>query len=298
MSASSALDRTRDDAASRRSAITLTLIAMLFFASQDALTRLLVREYPVAQVVMVRHWLVLAAVVVVMAWRGVLNAALRPSRPLLQCLRGALLCGEIVLFAIALQSMGLADIHALQALFPVFATVLAALLLGERFGWRRAAAVVCGFGGALIVIRPGLGVFGPAAWLALLAAFGFALYNVLTRLAMRRDGFETCFLWAILVGTALSTPWGIAAWRAMDAAGWFWTAMLALAALVAHGLLIKALQLAPASLLQPLNFSVLVWALLIGYGAFGELPDVWTMTGALVIVASGLYVIRRNAGTG
>ena len=148
--------------------------------------------------------------------------------------------------------------------------------------------------GALIIIRPGAGVMHPAALIALLAAAMFAAYNLMTRLASRSDRFETSLLYLAWVGAIGVTPFGLAVWRAPDPAAWTMMALLAASGIVGHLLFIKALELTPASLLQPLNYSLLVWATLIGFVVFDELPDTWTLAGACVIVASGLYAMFRE----
>jgi len=283
-----------DDHAKHLRGMLVCLTALALFACQDAFTKILARDYAVTQFLLVRFWAFAAFATVFAAWRCGLRTALRSARPRLQLVRCVIVVVEIGLFAFALRSLGLAEIHAISATFPLIATALAGPVLGEPVGWRRRVAVAVGFAGALIIIRPGSGVFHGAALIALAAAAMFATYNILTRLVSRSDRFETSLLYLAWVGAIGTTPFGLAAWRAPDAAAWVMMGLLAVSGIVGHLLFIKALELTPASLLQPLNYSLLVWATLIGFVVFGELPDAWTVIGAAVIVGSGLYAMFRE----
>ena len=283
-----------DDHSTHLRGMLVCLAALALFAGQDAFTKILARDYAVPQFLLVRFWAFAVFATVFAALRCGLRPALRSARPVLQLVRCTVLVVEIGLFAFALRYLGLAEIHALSATFPLIATALAGPVLGEPVGWRRRAAVAVGFAGALIIIRPGAGVMHGAALVALAAAAMFASYNIMTRLVSRSDRFETSLLYLAWVGAIGTTPFGLAAWRPPDAAAWAMMGMLAASGIAGHLLFIKALELTPASLLQPLNYSLLVWATLIGFLVFGELPDAWTVTGAAVIVGSGLYAMFRE----
>ncbi len=283
-----------DDHAIHLRGMLVCLTALLLFACQDAFTKVLARDYPVSQFLLVRFWAFAAFATVFAAMRGGLVSALRSRRPMLQLVRCAVAVLEIGMFAYALRFLGLAEIHAIVATFPLIATALAGPVLGETIGWRRRLAVLFGFAGALIIIRPGAGVFHGAAFIALAAAAMFAAYNLMTRLVSRTDRFETSLLYLAWVGAVGTTPFGLAGWREPDAQAWVLMGLLAGSGIVGHLLFIKALELTPASLLQPLNYSLLVWATIIGFVVFGELPDAWTATGAAVIAGSGLYAMFRE----
>lgn len=272
----------------------LCLAALLLFACQDAFTKVLARDYAVAQFLLVRFWAFAAFATVFAALRCGVGTAARSARPLLQLARCTIVVIEIGMFAYTLRYLGLAEVHAISATFPLIATLLAGPVLGEAVGWRRRVAVAVGFAGALIIIRPGAGVFHVAALVALAASVMFAVYNVLTRLVSRSDRFETSLLYLAWVGAIGTTPFGLAEWRSPDAHAWLLMVLLAVCGIIGHLLFIKALELTPASLLQPLNYSMLVWATLIGFAVFGELPDMWTVIGALVVVGSGLYAMFRE----
>ena len=268
------------DSRSHRLGVVLCLTALFVFACQDGVTKVLIRDYSVAQIVMVRFWVFAAFAVVFVSMRGGVAAATRSRRPMLQMVRSLLFVGEIALFAFGLHYLGLAESHALFATFPLIATALAIPILGEKVGWRRWIGVAVGFVGALVIIRPGLGLFQPAGLIALACAFCFALYSLMTRLASFRDSFETSTLYMAVIGCLAATIVGLPLWRAPDANGWGLLVLISILGTFGHMLLVKALQYAPASLLQPFNYTLLVWASLIGFAVFEEIPDLWTVAGA------------------
>lgn len=274
--------------------VLLCLLAMVVFACQDAITKHLAQSYAVPQFIMVRYLAFSAFAVLYLRSRGELGGAFKAWRVWLQITRSLLIVAEIAVFALALRHLGLAETHALFATFPLMVTALSVPLLRERVGPRRWAAVCVGFLGTLVILRPGLGVFQPAAAIALVAALGFALYNITTSLASRRDRFATSMLYMAVVGAVAATVAGVPVWRTPDALGWALMGLLSVTGICGHLLLIRALEYAPASVLQPFNYTLLVWATIVGLIVFGEFPDQWTMVGAGMIVASGLYVIFRE----
>ncbi len=150
-----------------------------------------------------------------------------------------------------------------------------------------------GFVGTLVVIRPGIGVFDPLTVLPLVAAFGWACYQLLLR-RLREDPPETTLLYTAIVGLAV---WSISvpfAWVPPGAYGWALLGAIGILGVVTHGLLILAAREAPAAVLQPFNYTLLVWATLWGWVGFGAFPDSWTIVGASVVVSSGLFAIWRE----
>ena len=273
--------------------IGLCLAAMLAFASQDAVTKVLVQTLPVAQVVMVRYWVFAVFALVWVVRTGVLRHTLQSVSPKLQWLRSLLSIAEIALFNVALRHLGLAEAHALMAIFPLIAIALAAPLLNEQVNRACWLAVAVGFLGTLIILRPGLGVFQPESIIPLTAALCFAGYHVVTRQVTRMgDGFNTNIFYMAMIGALVATGVGVFFWQAPSTQEWGWLALISVLSVVAQLLLVKALEYAPASALQPFNYSLLVFATLIGMLVFGEWPDTWTFIGASVVIASGLYVIR------
>lgn len=280
--------------------IMLCLGSMFIFAAQDAITKVIVQEMAVAQFVMVRYWVFALFALVWVGYTGSIRQTLKSSRPVLQVWRSILSVAEIAIFNLSLRYLGLAEAHSLLAMFPLIAIALAAPLLGEHVGWRRWMAVCWGFIGTMIILRPGFEVFKPEALIALSAAFCFGFYNIITRqVSAAGDTFKTNMLYMALIGCGASMVFGIPVWREPTSAELWMLSVLSVTGILGHLLLVKALEYAPASMLQPFNYSLLVFATLFGLIFFAELPDFWTLLGSGVIIASGLYVIaigRRSAG--
>lgn len=282
-----------DGAQTHGRGIALMLFCTLCFAVMDGLSKLLVERYPVSEIMALRYVFFLLFVVALTRPRNV-AARLKVRRPWYQILRASLLVVDQVVFILGLAYLALADAHVLVSAAPLVVAVLSVPLLGERVGPRRWIAIVVGFLGVVFVLQPDGDLFRPAALFPLSAAVMIALYQIMTRSVSRTDSPESTYLYTALVGTV---AFGLAApfdWVAPDAEGWLLLAALAVVGCAAHVLLIKALTLAPPALLQPLFYMTLVWAVGIGYLLFGDVPSPVTLTGAAVIVGSGLYTLHRE----
>ena len=270
------------------------IVATLFFAGQDAITKHLTQSISVAQIVSVRFFL-FSVFAIVFASRSMdIKTAFQSARPKLQILRGLLICTEIALFAFALKFLGLAEMHAIFACFPLIITALSVPFLGESVGWRRWLAIGLGFIGTLIIVRPDTGVFSPYAMIALACAFMFAIYNLITRKVSRHDRFETSLLYFGVVGFIGSLVVVPFYWQNPNSNQIIWLGIISITGIIGHLLLIKALQLAPAVILQPFNYFVLLWAMIIGYSVYGEVLQTYKLIGAALVVISGVYIARRE----
>lgn len=275
-----------------RAGVLWMLLTTLFFVSLDATAKYLVAHYPVVEVVWARFVFHMGFVVVVLARRLRIHAFTR--RPGLQLARSLLLLTTTLLFFFGVKLLPLADASAIMFLSPILITVLAIPLLREQVGPRRWAAVIVGFIGALIVVRPGSDVMGAGAWLLLAAACCNALYQLITRKLRVADGPLTTLLYTALVGAVLLTLAVPAVWVAPQPAHWPLFALLGVFGGAGHFTLIKSFQRAPAATVAPLSYTSLVWAVGFGYLLFGDLPDRWTVLGAAVIAGGGLYILHRE----
>lgn len=282
------------------SGILLILLANLGFAGMDAVSKTLTMEYSVAQILWVR-FAFFAGFATIFAWRRAradggegLIGQFRTTRTVFQIARALLLVAEIGCFVLAFRYMQLAETHSIGAVFPLVITALSAVWLGERVGIRRWTAVAIGFVGMLVILRPGLAVFETVALLPLAGAIMFAVYQVMTKILSRTDSSETILLYTGWVGFAALSLFGPFDWQWPDARGWALLVLAGLLGAIGHATVIKALEAAPASVLQPFNYTLLVWATGIGFVVFGDLPDLWTVVGAAIIVASGIYVWWRE----
>jgi drug/metabolite transporter (DMT)-like permease len=274
--------------------ILLTMVAMLIFATHDAIIKVLTVDYAAAQILWIRFVFFSVFALALARRKGPLGQSTKSARPLLQIGRSLMLLADMVLFVVAVGLLPLADTHALIATFPLMVTALSALILREHVGVRRWLAVGACFVGVLFILRPGLTVLQPGSLIALAAAFSFALYLVMTRIVSRHDGSEVSLVYVGVIGlilTSFAVPF-FWVWPTTDA--WLMFAAIGIIGAFAHLLLIAALKAAPPSVMQPFNYTLLLAATAIGYFLFGQFPDFWTILGASVIVGSGLYVIQRE----
>jgi drug/metabolite transporter (DMT)-like permease len=278
--------------------IGLMILAILLFTVMDTIGKDLTGRYPVPQVVWARYFFQFALMMLLIPRFGIMDLV-RTARPGIHLWRGLLLAVSTICLIGAISFVPLADAYAITFTAPLLVTVFSIPLLGEHVGWRRWSAVLAGFAGVLIVIRPGFGTTHWALALPLITALGFALYQILTRKVSAVPGESplAMLFYLACVGTAIMTALVPFFWQEVAT---FWLAMTAMGALggLGHLILIRALTIAPASLLAPFVYSQIVWALVLGYLVFGDVPDRWMLVGCCVIVASGLYVFYREAVLG
>ncbi len=268
------------------------LLTMLIFASINALAKQLTLTYPVPQVVWARYAFHMVLLLVLL--RGRLPRMLASRRLGLQLTRSLLMMFTTGLFFTGVRFIPLADAAAIMFVAPILVTALSVPLLGEPVGRRRWAAVLVGFAGALIIIRPGLGVMHAAAVLPFLAACLHSLYQIFTRKVSADDPPLTSLVYTALIGSLVSSAVVPFFWTTPDAMGWALMILLGLLGGGGHFALIKAYQAATAATVTPYGYTILLWATIYGFVLFADLPDTWTVVGALVIVLSGLYIFHRE----
>ena len=276
--------------------IRFVLLAVLFFALQDGISTHLAASYPVPFFVMIRYWF-FALFVLALAARqpGGIRAAARTKMPALQILRGVLLVVQIMVIVTSFDLIGLGATHAIFALHPLVATLLAIPVLGEVVGWRRMAAIGVGFLGILVILRPGVGVFDPAALVAVASAFIFATYSVLTRKVAMADGSsKPAFFYTGVAGAVAITLVGPFFWTPMLPGDWAWLGVLCVTGMTGHYCLIRALDATEAVRIQPFVYLQMVFSIVIGWVVFAEPFDPVTLLGMTLIVGAGLYAIWRE----
>ncbi|MDH3790917.1 MAG: DMT family transporter [Rhodospirillales bacterium] len=286
------LDLSPAGPAAARRGILWMLLTTLFFVSMDALAKHLSQSYPVPQVVWARY--VFHVLLLALLLGGRVRGVMRTGRLGLQLLRSLFLLGATGAFFTALSFIPLAEASAIMFVAPILVTALSMPLLREHVGPRRWASVVVGFGGALIIIRPGGDAMELTALFALGGATSYAFYQITTRLLSRSDGALTTLAYSALVGALASSAVVPFFWVQPDLAGWVGMVGLGLFGGIGHFALIKAFQAAPAATVTPFGYAALIWATLYGFVLFGDLPDLWTVVGAAIIATSGLYIFHRE----
>ena len=294
------LHRSKYSMPDRLKAILLMCASVTLFACLDANAKYLGShfEMPVAEIVWTRfigQFLLMAAVLGPSAVPGLFKT----QKLGLQIVRSFLMVATTVCNFIAVQYLRLDQTISIAFLAPLVVALLAGPLLGEYVGWRRALAIVTGFIGILIVIRPGFVQIHPAVAASLLSMIAYALFMVITR---KLSGFDTPFVtlfYSLLVGVVGGALFAIPQW--VWPGGIFeCLLLLALGALggLGHYLLILAYRLAPASSVSPFLYFQLLSMIGLGYFIFGDTPDHWSMIGSTVVIASGLYLVHRERVTG
>jgi drug/metabolite transporter (DMT)-like permease len=282
----------------RLSGIALMCGALASFACLDTMAKFLSAYMDTLQVVWARYTgaFVLAVIISNPITRPGL---LRTGRPLLQVGRSVLLLGSTLLNFFALRYLQLDQALAIVFSTPFFVAILSGPLLGEWVGWRRWTAIAVGFLGVLLVARPGIGGIHPAALISLAAAMFYAAYSISTRMLSRTDSNETTLFYSNLVGAAVMLPVVPFVWTTpSDPLVILLMVMCGAFGTVGHYLLIIAHRLAPPALLAPFIYGQIVWVIILGYVAFGDVPNRWTLAGAAVVVASGLYILYREQRRG
>jgi drug/metabolite transporter (DMT)-like permease len=281
----------RDD--SRFRCILLLIASMLFMVLCAVLTKHLRTEgYPTLQIVWARFvfHLALALLLTPRQWPGIL----RTQRPALQFTRAMLTLAGTVIFVIAVRYLPIAEIVAITFMAPILITLLAGSLLDERVGRRSWIALALSFLGMLAIIKPGMVSLHWAALLPLLLALCYAFNQVIIRMVGHVDSPMTTFAYVAAAGTLVSSVAAPFGWQTPDLIGWASLIGVGVLAGTAQLLLVYAYQRAAASALAPFLYTELIWAIVIGYAAFSEIPDSWTLAGAALIAGCGLYILQNE----
>jgi len=283
------------------------------FSTQDVIIRLLKDSVPVTEFVLLRSAFSLIPLAALIAWEGGI-AVIRTRRPWLQLARGLLLLGSYTTYYMAVVSLPLADAVALFFITPLFVTTFSILLLRERVRPSRWIALVAGFAGVVVIVRPGQGMIELGAVFAIASAVVYALASILTRKMRTTESSTGMVFWMSMVylgGSSLLglathdipapasadpaiafflQPWVVPAWKDLA-----WLAACGLVAIVGFICLVQAYRIAPASTVTPFEYTGILWGAFWGFVLWREVPDLWTLVGIGMVVGSGLAIIRQEA---
>jgi drug/metabolite transporter (DMT)-like permease len=286
-------------------AVLLKLASAFLFACMSVLVRYLGERYPVGQVVFYRSAFAIVPVVIIYAWRGELIAAIRIGRPIAHLGRGMTAVGAMFCNFSALARLPVVDATAISFVSPLMTVALSAIFLAERVRIYRWSAVIVGFAGVLVMLGPhlNLGLSGSSgaavgAALGLAGAFFAACSTVQTRALTKSETTSSIVLYFSLICAIV----GLMTWPF----GWLTPSWAELAALIvigifgglAHIFLTESYRLAQASLVAPFDYTSMLWALVLGFLVFGEVPNVLVFVGAGIIAGAGLFVIWRERQLG
>lgn len=275
-------------------AVTLTIAAGTVLAGMDAFAKFLSLELPFLVVLWGRYFF---HTVITFGSYGIKTRSLqflRTRRPDLQFIRALALFGATFFMYIAITRMPLGDAAAIQFLAPVLVTALSGLLLGEQVGPRRWMGVGFGFIGVLLVARPGSGILGWNALLPLATAVLLAIYMMMTRIIRNKDNPAATTFYTTALGALILSVLVIFYWQTPTIMQWGLMVIMGSAGALGHFMLVKAFHSAEASMLAPFTYAQVVAAIAWGYLVFADVPSIWTIAGASVVIASGLYVWYRE----
>ncbi|MBO0750536.1 MAG: DMT family transporter [Bradyrhizobiaceae bacterium] len=258
------------------------------FCINDALGKWLVVKYPVGELLLIRSAAALIVLIPFLCNAGVAAFVAAP-RPMLQVARIVVSAFEVAMFFLAVSYLPLADVSTFYLATPIYVTVLSAPLLGERTGWRRGTAVAAGFVGVVLALRPSPATFTMPALIAVGGSLFFAVLLVTTRLL--RNTAQMVLISGQLVATlmlgAVSAAFG---WVAPPLLDFLLLVLFGVLSVVALACVNHALRLAPASVIVPYQYTMIIWAVVLGFVVFGDVPDLLTLVGAAIIIAAGLCI--------
>jgi drug/metabolite transporter (DMT)-like permease len=274
-------------------AIFYNLLAWVILPVMDGLAKYLSVDLPVLQIVWARYFftVVITLSFIIIFFRKQL---VWTSKPKLQLFRGLILLCANMLFFYAISIISLTKALTLAFVAPLIVTALSPFILGEIVGYRRWLAVIIGFIGSLIVIRPGLIEFNLATLAALGTGFFYGIYFIITRKLHTADSPLLTLLITGVVGAIILSAYMPFSWIEPNPNQWLFMFCIGLCASVGHFFLILSLKYADASKLAPFSYFEIVTNVIIGYYFFSDFPDIWTWVGLLIIINSGIYISIRE----
>lgn len=264
------------------------LAGIVIFAVNDALGKWLLVNYSVAELLLIRSAAALVVLIPFMRNAGV-EAFVTAPRPVLQAVRIVVSTLEVAMFFWAVSYLPLADATTFYLAGPVYVTALSVVLLDESVGWRRGGAVAVGFAGVVLALRPSPASFTLPALIAVGGSIFFAVLIVMTRLLRHTADMVLISgqIFATLLFGAIFAPF---VWVRPSLSTILLMSLFGVLSIAALACVNRSLKLAPASVVVPYQYTTIVWAIVLGYGVFGDVPDLFTLAGAAIIIAAGLYI--------
>lgn len=282
----------------RLTGIALMCGAVALFACLDATAKYLNADMDSLQIAWARYT---SAFVLTLIVSNPLThpALLRTKRLKLQITRAVLLVASTAMNFLALRWLQLDEALSIIFTFPFIVAIISGPMLGEWIGWRRWSAICVGFGGVLLITRPGFGGMHPAALITLVGTICYGFYAVITRIVSRVDSNQTSLFYANFIGALVMLPVIPFVWTTPES----WPIALMMLGTgvlgsAGHFLLISGHRLAPAAVLSPFVYTQLIWVVILGYWVFDHVPNRWTMAGAAIVIGSGLYLLYRERKLG
>ena len=273
----------------------LMVVTTFMFSTMDGVSRYLAENNNVFTIVTTRYWFVAIIMAIsCLLVKDSFKKLLYTKQPFTQFSRGLILSLNNCLVVYTFTLLGLVETHAIIACYPLIVAGLSVPFLGEKFGWRRWTAIFVGFLGVIIILRPTTNVISEGAIYALIGAIMFAVYLILTRYVSRLDTAITSFFWTGIGGSITMTIISFFIWEDILREDLLWLLIMCLLSASSHFMMVKTLQVAEASVIQPFSYLQLVFGSIIGVTIFSESIDLMIVFGAIIVIGAGLFTAWRE----
>jgi drug/metabolite transporter (DMT)-like permease len=273
--------------------ILFAILAYFSFSLLDATQKTLVIYYSIFQLLLIKYFFVLFLSLIESKRKK--NIIFYKSKNIkMQIFRSLLSVLESGFFVLSFKYLSLADAHSVGSLAPVIVVALSAIILKERVSTKTWIAIFIGFIGVLIILRPTSSIFDPKALLPLVAAFALGLYQIITKKVSEYDPTEVSLFYTSVVGIIIMSFLASSFWKPIDSSSY--VLFLAVGVFFSLGIYLQiiALSKARASIVQPFHYTLIFWAIILGYIFYDDIPDLFTLIGALVITISGIFVLNQT----
>ena len=275
--------------------IGLMVVTTFMFSTMDGVSRFLAERNNVFTLVTMRYWFIAIIMIISCVFiKNSLKKILYTKQPFTQFTRGLILSLNNCLVVYTFTLLGLVETHAIIACYPLIVAGLSVPFLGEKFGWRRWTAIFIGFVGVIIILRPTTNIISQGSIFALIGAVMFAVYLILTRYVSRQDQAITSFFWTGIGGTVTMSIISFFIWNSIPEEDYVWLFIMCLLSASSHFMMVKTLQVAEASVIQPFSYLQLVFGSIIGVTIFAESINSMIVIGVVVVIGSGLFTTWRE----
>ncbi len=275
--------------------ISLMVITTFMFSSMDGVSRYLAENNNVFTLVTMRYWFIAFVMIITCLFiRNCISYILNTKKPYIQFSRGVILSLNNCLVVYTFTLLGLVETHAIIACYPLIVAGLSVPFLGERFGWRRWMAIFTGFIGVIIILRPNSNIITEGSIFAIVGAIMFAFYLILTRYVSKYDTAITSFFWMGIGGTVTMSLISLFVWDDILKEDYLWLFIMCVLSAGSHFMMVKTLQVAEASVVQPFSYLQLVFGSIIGVTIFSESIDLMIIVGSVIVIGSGLFATWRE----
>ena len=275
--------------------ICLMVVTTFMFSAMDGVSRFLAERNNVFTLVTMRYWFIAMIMIISCLFiKNSLTKILYTKQPYKQFTRGLILSLNNCLVVYTFTLLGLVETHAIIACYPLIVAGLSVPFLGEKFGWRRWTAIFVGFVGVIIILRPTTNIISEGSIFALIGAVMFAVYLILTRYVSKQDSAITSFFWTGIGGTVTMSIISLFIWNNILEEDYLWLFIMCLLSASSHFMMVKTLQVAEASVIQPFSYLQLVFGSIIGVTIFSESINSMIIIGVIVVISAGLFTTWRE----